>query len=177
MIAKSILIVDDDPVFRRRLAQALAERGFEVQAAAGHDEALAIASTWKPHRAVVDLRMEGPSGLEVLRGLRELAPDVQVVILTGYGSIATTVEAMRGGACGYVAKPADVDDILNAFTSQEEPAKRAPARPLSLARIEWEVISRTLVECDGNVSEAARQLGIHRRTLQRKLAKFAPPED
>ena len=177
MTDKSILIVDDDPVFRRRLAQALTDRGYEVRAASGHDEALAIASNWKPQRAVVDLRMEGPSGLQVLRGLRALAPGVRVVILTGYGSIATTVEAMRGGAHGFVAKPADVDDILNAFTSPEELATVPPSRPLSLARIEWEVISRTLVECDGNVSEAARQLGIHRRTLQRKLAKFAPPED
>jgi two-component system response regulator RegA len=173
---KTVLIVDDDPVFRRRLAQALAERGFEVQSASGHDEAVAIAAEWKPRRAVVDLRMEGLSGLHVLRGLRSLVPGIQVVILTGYGSIATTVEAMRGGAHGYVAKPADVDDILNAFATPKEAAS-PPSRPLSLARIEWEVISRTLVECDGNVSEAARKLGIHRRTLQRKLAKFAPPED
>jgi len=170
-----ILLVDDDERFRTRLARSLTNRGHDVRTSDGMETALQeIGGEWKPDRAVVDLRMDGPSGLEVLDRLAEEIPKIQVVILTGYGSIATTVEAMRLGAHSYVAKPADTDEILAAFGDD----LHAPdaAKPRSLARIEWEVINRTLVDCKGNVSETARRLGLHRRTLQRRLSKF-PPND
>lgn len=170
-----ILLVDDDKVFRERLARTLSTRGHEVRPCAGMDEAMGTVREWRPDRAIVDLRMDGPSGLEVLAWLVREVPGIRAIILTGYGSIATTVEAMRLGAHNYVAKPADVEEILAAF-GEEPAAARGAERPPSLARIEWEIINRTLVECDGNVSETARRLGLHRRTLQRRLSKFPPEE-
>jgi two-component system response regulator RegA len=169
-----MLVVDDDDVFRKRLAQALAARGFDVRHAASPDEALALARSDSPELAIVDLNLAGRSGLELVRDLLALDGTTRVLMLTGYGSIATAVEAMRLGAAGYLPKPADADDILAAF-------ERAALPPLSrtsfdgetpsLARTEWEHIQRVLIDCGGNISAAARRLGLHRRSLQRKLLK------
>jgi two-component system response regulator RegA len=169
-----VLVVDDDERFRTRLVQAFIQRGLSSLGAAGYNEAKTIAETRRVSGAVVDLRMPGQHGLAVLRLLREREPDSAVVVLTGFGSIATAVEAMRLGARDYLIKPCDADRILAALAAEptapeaEEPAFETP----SLARIEREHIERVLRECGGNVSKAARVLGIHRRTLQYKLAKF-----
>jgi two-component system response regulator RegA len=173
---RRILIVDDDATFRTRLGRALSERQFEVHLADGADAALRIARAETLDSAVVDLRMDGPSGLELLKSLKRIQPELRVVILTGYGSIATAVEAMRLGATNYVSKPADVDDILATFEREPGADAMEDLHPPTLARMEWEFINRVLVECGGNVSEAARKLGMHRRTLQRKLAKLPPGE-
>jgi two-component system response regulator RegA len=168
--------VDDDEIFRERLGRALEDRGWAVRLAAGYTEALALAREEPPDRAVVDLAMPGRSGLEVLRDLKALDDTIEVVVLTGYGSIATALEAIRLGATHYLPKPADADDLLAAFErGQRAPLEASrPYRAPSLARAEWEHIQRVLTDCGGNVSEAARRLGIHRRTLQRKLAKHPP---
>lgn len=174
--SSALLIVDDDEVFRERLGRALRERGFEVRTAGDYHEAMRLARDREPDWAVVDLKMPGPSGLELLRDLRALTPRTRIVVLTGYGSIATAIEAMRLGASHYVSKPADADDILAAFARAEQPPlepSRDYAAP-SLARAEWEHINRVLADCGGNISEAARRLGIHRRSLQRKLRKYPP---
>ena len=174
----TILVVDDDELFRTRLAAAFARRGYEARAASGYGEAMRMARADSPEFAVVDLRMDGPSGLELLRELKENDPATQVVMLTGYGSIATAVEAMRLGATNYVPKPADADEILVASERGAAPpleASREYDAP-SLARTEWEHINRVLADCGGNISETARRLDIHRRSLQRKLAKY-PPRD
>lgn len=173
----SILIVDDDEVFRTRLARAFAERGYEVRAAEGFDGALRLASEDSPELAVVDLKMVGRSGLEVVQGLLEVDPSTRAIVLTGYGSIATAIDAVRLGAVNYLQKPADVDDIIAAFARAEAPPLAPPSpdyRAPSLARAEWEHINRVLGDCGGNISEAARRLGIHRRSLQRKLQKYPP---
>jgi len=178
MEATTLLLVDDDQVFRERMARAFRDRGFDVRTAGDVEQAVAVARTESPELAVVDLRMPGRSGLELVRELREIDAATKIVVLTGYGSIATAIDATRLGATYYLPKPADVDDILAAFTRDEgaSPAAaetRAPAAP-SLARAEWEHINRVLADCDGNVSEAARRLGMHRRSLQRKLQKYPP---
>jgi two-component system response regulator RegA len=173
----SILIVDDDEVFRTRLARAFRERGYDVRTAADAAEALARARDDSPEMAVVDLRMPGASGLELVRDLKALDPATRILVLTGYGSIATAIEAVRIGATYYLSKPADVDDILAGFARGEAPPLDPPpsdyAAP-SLARAEWEHISRVLSDCGGSISEAARRLGLHRRSLQRKLQKYPP---
>ena len=172
----SLLVVDDDEVFRERLARAFSDRGYDVRTAADYDEAVAAARDESPELAVVDLRMPGRSGLEVVRDLKELDSSTNVVVLTGYGSIATALDAVRLGATHYLTKPADVDDILLAFSRGDEPPPALPdeIEAPSLARAEWEHINRVLSDCDGNISEAARRLGIHRRSLQRKLQKYPP---
>jgi two-component system, response regulator RegA len=170
-----LLLVDDDDTFRSVLARALARRGFEVRTAADVPDALRLVSESPPSHAVVDLRMPGASGLELVEALRRQSPDARIVVLTGYASIATAVSAMKLGATHYLAKPADADQIVAAFgdgpplLSVEE-----AARPLSVDRLEWEHIQRVLGENDGNISATARALGMHRRTLQRKLGKHAP---
>ena len=175
--APSILIVDDDEVFRSRLARAFRERGYEVRAANGYEDAMTAARDESPEMAIVDLRMTGPSGLELVRDLKALDPSTRILVLTGYGSIATAIEAMRIGATYYLPKPADVDDILAGFARGEAPPLDPPPSdyaPPSLARTEWEHISRVLSDCSGSVSEAARRLGLHRRSLQRKIQKYPP---
>jgi two-component system response regulator RegA len=175
--AATILIVDDDDVLRDRLARAFRDRGLETLTAGGFDEAMALARAESPELAVVDLRMPGRSGLELVRELHALDAATKVVVLTGYGSIATAIEAMRLGATHYLPKPADADDVLAAFTRGRAPSIDAPTIPPeapSLARAEWEHINRVLDDCDGNISEAARRLGLHRRSLQRKLQKYPP---
>lgn len=172
--ALTLLLVDDDDVLRERLGRALRERGFEVTTAPGGEEAIAIARRDAPEYAVVDLRMPGASGIEVLDALRAIDPATRVLMLTGYGSIATAVEATRRGAVGYLPKPADADEIVAALTGRAGPEAGADIETPSLARAEWEHIQRVLSDCEGNVSETARRLGIHRRSLQRKLQKYPP---
>jgi two-component system response regulator RegA len=167
-----LLLVDDDATFREVLATALERRGFAVRVAVDVPSALAAAEGEPPEYAVVDLRMPGPSGLELVRRLKELDAHTRIVVLTGYASIATAVEAIKLGATHYLAKPADADEIVAAFArAQGDAAVPLRARPLSVDRLEWEHIQKVLTECKGNVSETARRLGMHRRTLQRKLGK------
>jgi two-component system response regulator RegA len=173
----SILIVDDDEVFRTRLARAFVERGYDVRTADDFDSALAQAQADSPELAVVDLKMPGRSGLELVQALRDIDPHTKTVVLTGYGSIATAIDAVRLGATYYLSKPADADDIVAAFARGEAPPLAPPDieyKAPSLARAEWEHINRVLSDCGGNISEAARRLGIHRRSLQRKLQKYPP---
>jgi two-component system response regulator RegA len=177
-VARSLLIVEDDDVLRPRLARAFRERGFEVREAPDVDTALDTARSDPPEYALVDLRLGTRSGLEVVRGLAELDPATAIVVLTGYGSIATALEAVRVGATHYLTKPADVDDVLAAFArgaGGPVVSDAAPDSTPTLARVEWEHINRVLSDCGGNVSQAARILGIHRRSLQRKLAKYPTP--
>lgn len=164
------LIVDDDAAFCTALASAFRRRGERALVAHSREEALSEAAAWKPERATVDLRLPEGSGLLIVRELRDLLPEIQIVVLTGYGSIATAVEAMRAGAVHYLTKPAAVDEILRAFSGEWEVEE--PMEPPSLDEVEREHLQRILSECGGNVSEAARRLGLHRRTLQRKLARY-----
>ncbi len=169
----SMLLVDDDEVLRERLAQAIRARGYEVRTAGSAEEALREAAKDSPEMAVLDLRMPGINGLDLLRELRKHDPSTRVLMLTGYGSIATAVQAVREGAVGYLPKPADADEIIAALNGAETAKERGVETP-SLARAEWEHIQRVLSDCGGNISEAARRLGIHRRSLQRKLHKYPP---
>lgn len=165
---RSLLIVDDDAPFRERLVRAMRDRGYEAAGVADHPAAINAAREDSPELALVDLRLPGESGLSVVRDLKALDSSTVVVVLTGYGSIATAVESMKLGAASYLTKPANADQIVAAFDgTQPSDEGEAP----SLARVEWEHIQRILADCDGNVSQAARVLGIHRRSLQRKLAK------
>ena len=168
---RTLLLVDDDERFRERLMQAFRERGFEVRGAADYDAAVGSAAAESPELALVDLRLPGGSGVDLVRELKRLDPTTNVVVLTGYGSIATALESVRAGATTYLTKPVDADQIVAAFDAPATKAA-APHGVPSLARVEWEHIQRVLADCDGNVSQAARLLGIHRRSLQRKLAKY-----
>ena len=173
---RTLLVVDDDDALRTRLVRALGDRGLCVTAAASYDEAVAIAEVESPELALVDMKLPGGSGLDILRRLTELDATTNIVMLTGYGSIATAVESVRLGATTYLTKPVDADQILAAFDGLTVSGSAAmPATP-SLARVEWEHIQRVMADCDGNVSLAARRLKIHRRSLQRKLSKDPGPE-
>ncbi len=168
----SLLLVDDDQAFRQVLASAFAARDFYVRAAKDVAEAVVLAQEDPPEYAVVDLKMPGPSGLELVQRLKALDENTRIVVLTGYASVATAVEAIKLGAVHYLAKPADADEIIAALHKDAGDATiPVKAKPLSAARMEWEHIQRVLAECDGNISETARRLRMHRRTLQRKLAK------
>ncbi|MEL6543963.1 MAG: response regulator [Myxococcota bacterium] len=172
---RSILIVDDDERFRERVARALSNRGLEVRAAPSGEEALRLAKQDSPELALVDLRMPGEWGLNVVRELLQVDPNTKIVVLTAYGSIATALEAIRLGAVNFLQKPASVEELLLAFDRNELPPGEksvAPADVPSLARAEWEHINRMLTECGGSIRKASKLLGLHRRTLQRKLAKF-----
>ena len=174
---RSVLLVDDDETFRERLARALRQRGFAVVGAADAAAALAAAREATPDFAVVDMRMPGASGLDVIDALASMCPETKIVVLTGYGSIASAVEALRRGAHHYLSKPIDADELVSALMLVEgapEEGRPAPDATPSLARAEWEHIQRVLADCDGNVSQAARRLGIARRTLQLKLKKDPP---
>lgn len=172
-----ILVVDDDQIFRTRLIRALQTRGFEVLGATNADEGIELARRFHPPRAIVDMKMPGKGGLELISELAKIDPDIDIVVLTGYGSIATAVEAVRRGAIDYLTKPADTEQILSRFDAAEAPVNNAVVETTpSLARVEWEHIQRILEDCDGNISQAARKLGIHRRSLQRKLGKLPPLE-
>lgn len=168
----TFLLVDDDPVFSQVLARALARKGFDVAIADSCEAAITAARTQRFDRAVVDLKMEGPSGLTAIAELKALQPEIEIVMLTGYSSIATTVEAIKLGALNYLCKPAGVAEILAAFDPQlSADDVGIPSLPPSVDRLEWEHIQRVLKENDDNISATARALGMHRRTLQRKLQK------
>jgi two-component system response regulator RegA len=169
---RRLLIVDDDDTFREVLARAMSRRGYAVRTAGDADSALRAACEVEPSHALVDLRMPGASGLNLIPALRELAPDMRIVVLTGYASIATAVEAIKRGAIQYLAKPVDAAQIDNAFSDAARVRDVEPEPvPLSVKRLEWEHIHKVLAEHAGNVSATARALGMHRRTLQRKLGK------
>jgi two-component system response regulator RegA len=173
----SLLLVDDEVFFRERLGRAFEKREYKVFLAEDYDQAMAIVNKHRPEMAVVDLRMPGKSGLELIKDALVVHPDMRIVVLTGYGSIATATEAVKHGAVSFLPKPADVDDILNAFSKNTKlgiPEAEANFQAPSLARMEWEHINRVLHDCQGNISAAAKKLGLHRRTLQRKLNKFPP---
>jgi len=166
-----LLLVDDDPTFNAVLSKALDRRGFRVRVAHNVAEGLQAAADAPPEYAIVDLKMPGGSGLLLVKKLKEMNPDIRMVVLTGYASIATAVEAIKLGATQYLAKPADADEIVAAFHHQAGGTMPAANNPLSINRLEWEHIQKVLMECRGNISETARRLGMHRRTLQRKLSK------
>ena len=167
-----LLLVDDDETFCQVMSQALEKRGFEVRVAHNVADAGALAELSPPEYAVVDLKMPGPSGLELVQRLKALDVHTRILVLTGYASLATAIEAIKLGAVHYLTKPADADEVVAAFQRQVgDVATPVEARPLSVARLEWEHIQKVLMECQGNISETARRLGMHRRTLQRKLSK------
>ena len=198
--ATRMLVVDDDEIFRNRLMRALNNRGLSTVGAGDAAEAERVAREQKPHWASVDLRMPGRGGLELVRRLHQMDPEMLVVVLTGYGTISTAVEAVRAGAADYLTKPVDTDQILASFERAAEDdvgptdadgtpghgshppldgipqVSPAEAQTPSLARVEWDYIHRVLSDCGGNISQAARKLGIHRRSLQRKLQKLPPLE-
>lgn len=168
----SLLLVDDDVSFCRVMADALTARGMAVRVAHNVPDAMITATEDPPEYAVVDLKMPGPSGLELVKQLRDIDEHTRIVVFTGFASIATAVEAIKLGATHYLAKPADADAVMAALHRDAgDPMTPVEPQPLSVARLEWEHIQRILNECQGNVSETARRLRMHRRTLQRKLAK------
>jgi two-component system response regulator RegA len=176
--ARSLLLVDDDATFVRVLGRALTSRGFEVIAATNLSDARMLARRQQPRYCVLDLKLGEENGLRLIPELHTLVPDMRVLLLTGYASIATAVEAIKRGAHDYLAKPVDADAVVRALLDgdgsvegDDEDLPDAPEAPLALRRLEWEHIQRVLTECDGNISETARRLGMHRRTLQRKLSK------
>lgn len=171
---KTLLIVDDDKPFLTRLSRAMEQRGFSVTTADSVAEGLAAISQSPPAFAVIDLRLQDGSGLDVISQLKERRPDARGVILTGYGNIATAVTAVKLGAFDYLAKPADADEIYNALVALRHDKAELPENPMSADRVRWEHIQRIYELCGRNVSETARRLNMHRRTLQRILAKRAP---
>ena len=170
----TLLIVDDDKAFLQRLARAMEKRGFRVDMAESVAEARARVESDPPAYAVVDMRLEDGNGLDVVELLRSRRPDARVIILTGYGNIATAVTAVKIGAIDYLAKPADADEVFAALTREPGEKPSPPENPMSADRVRWEHIQRVYELCDRNVSETARRLNMHRRTLQRILAKRAP---
>ena len=171
---RSLLIVDDDAPLRDRLARAMEQRGFTVVSAASVAEGLEVLGTAPPAYAVVDLRLEDGNGLEVVEALRAARDDVRIVMLTGYGNIATAVVAIKAGAVDFLAKPVDADQLTAALIETERPLPPPPEDPMSADRVRWEHIQRVFEQCNRNVSETARRLKMHRRTLQRILNKHAP---
>ncbi|MFG6517903.1 ActR/PrrA/RegA family redox response regulator transcription factor [Sulfitobacter sp. 1A13496] len=171
---RSLLLVDDDEPFLRRLAKAMEKRGFEVETAGSVAAGKAIATARPPAFAVVDLRLQDGNGLDVVEVLRDRRADARVVVLTGYGAIATAVAAVKSGATDYLSKPADANDIVNALLATGGDLPEPPENPMSADRVRWEHIQRVYELCDRNVSETARRLNMHRRTLQRILAKRSP---
>ncbi|SDF12988.1 MULTISPECIES: response regulator transcription factor [Rhodanobacteraceae] len=174
---RPLLIVDDDATFARVLGRALTSRGFEVIATDNVDDARALTRRHQPRYCVLDLKLGDENGLRLIPELQSLVPDIRVLLLTGYASIATAVEAIKRGAHDYLAKPVDADAVVRALLDGDsgpmdaDDLVDAPDAPLPLRRLEWEHIQRVLTECEGNISETARRLGMHRRTLQRKLSK------
>ncbi|WP_438959793.1 ActR/PrrA/RegA family redox response regulator transcription factor [Nereida sp.] len=171
---KTLLLVDDDEPFLKRLAKAMEKRGFAVETSDSVAGGKAIATARTPAYAVVDLRLGDGNGLDVVEVLRARRPDSRIVVLTGYGAIATAVAAVKIGATDYLSKPADANDIINALLSGDDELPPPPENPMSADRVRWEHIQRVYELCDRNVSETARRLNMHRRTLQRILAKRSP---
>jgi two-component system response regulator RegA len=173
-VDKSLLLLDDDAPFRQRMARALESRGFAVTAVGSAAEANEIVRNGPPAYAVLDLRLEDGSGLAVVESLHRKRPDCRVIVLTGYGAIATAVAAVKAGAVDYLPKPADVEDVVKALITPPDDKPEPPDNPMSADRVRWEHIQRIYELCGHNVSETARRLNMHRRTLQRILAKRAP---
>ena len=173
---RKLLLVDDDAPLRRSMARALERRDFEVLAAEGVAEARTLAREHRPEFAVLDMRLTEGSGLDLVRTLRELRPEIRIVIVTGYGNIATAVAAIKAGAVDYLAKPVDADDVVNALLKSGQGLPPPRENPMSADRVRWEHIQRVFEQCNRNVSETARRLNMHRRTLQRILNKRAPRE-
>jgi two-component system response regulator RegA len=171
---KSLLVLDDDAPLRTRLGRALEQRGFEVSLAGSVAEAIASIHAHPPAFAVIDLKLDDGSGLKAVETIRDVRPEARVVMLTGYGNIATAVAAVKAGAIDYLAKPADADDVVRALMAQTGESPSPPEKPMSADRVRWEHIQRVYELCSHNVSETARRLSMHRRTLQRILAKRAP---
>jgi two-component system response regulator RegA len=170
---RTLLVLDDDAPLRTRLGRALEQRGFEPVLVGSVQEALAAVRAQAPAFAVLDMRLEDGNGLKVVEAIRDRREDSRIVMLTGYGAIATAVAAVKAGAVDYLQKPADADDVVKALLATGE-APEPPENPMSADRVRWEHIQRVYELCDHNVSETARRLGMHRRTLQRILAKRAP---
>lgn len=173
-VTRSLLIVDDDAPFRTRLARAMEKRGFNVVAVDSIQLGIEVAQESAPAFAVVDLRLGDGNGLDVVSALRDARPDARIVMLTGYGNIATAVTAVKMGAVDYLSKPADADDVVAALLAGGSEKAEPPQNPMSADRVRWEHIQRIYEMCNRNVSETARRLNMHRRTLQRILAKRAP---
>ena len=171
---RTLLLLDDDQALRNRLGRALEGRGFEVRSAGSVAEAQALLKAAAPAFAVLDMRLEDGSGLTVVEAIRARRPDARVIMLTGYGAIATAVAAVKAGAVDYLSKPADADDVVKALLAEAGETPEPPENPMSADRVRWEHIQRVYELCDRNVSETARRLNMHRRTLQRILAKRAP---
>ena len=170
----SLLIVDDNAPFRNRLGRAMESRGFEVVTASSLDEAISTVKVHVPAYAVIDMRLEDGNGLELAEVIHKERPDSHVIMLTGYGNIATAVAAVKAGAVDYLAKPADADDVEKALLAKRNGKPAPPDNPMSADRVRWEHIQRVYELCNRNVSETARRLNMHRRTLQRILAKRSP---
>ena len=170
----TLLLVDDDEIFLNRLARAMEKRGFQVSRAQSIAEARACLADHAPAYAVVDLRLEDGNGLDVVDALREAREDARIVVLTGYGAIATAVAAVKMGAADYLSKPADADEVTRALLTRGDGLPPPPEAPMSADRVRWEHIQRVYEQCERNVSETARRLHMHRRTLQRILAKRSP---
>jgi len=171
---KSLLIVDDDNPFRERLARAMEKKGFKVTQAEGVKKGIESVKIAKPLFAVVDLRLSDGNGLEVVKEIQNLNKDSRIIMLTGYGNISTAVAAIKGGAIDYLAKPADADDVEKALLADPNKKAQPPENPMSADRVKWEHIHRVFELCNRNVSETARRLKMHRRTLQRILSKRSP---
>ena len=171
---KSLLIVDDDNPLRDRLARAMEKKGFQVMQAESVDRGITLARTKPPAFAVVDLRLNDGSGLEVVKEIRKNKSDSRIVMLTGYGNIPTAVAAVKAGAIDYIPKPADADDVESALLASQGSKAIPPENPMSADRVKWEHIHRAVELCNRNVSETARRLKMHRRTLQRILSKRSP---
>ncbi len=174
LIDKSLAIIDDDEPFVRRITKAMTKRGFDVHYALNICDGKKLVSSIPPAFAVVDLKLNDGNGLEVVERIREVRPDSRIVVLTGYGAIATAVAAVKIGATDYLAKPADANDITNALLTNANEKPPPPENPMSADRVRWEHIQRVYELCNRNVSETARRLNMHRRTLQRILAKRSP---
>lgn len=171
---KSLLILDDDDPFRNRLARAMEKKGFLVKEAKSVKEGLQIAENKPTNFALIDLRLEDGSGLEVVKALHKAKNDSRIVMLTGYGNLPTAVAAVKAGAMDYIAKPVDADDVEAALLASPESKAKPPENPMSADRVKWEHIHRVFELCNRNVSETARRLKMHRRTLQRILSKRSP---
>ena len=173
---KKLVIVDDDMPFRERLGRSMEKKGFLVETISSYNDCLKRISDENFDYAVIDMRLEDGSGLELIKKLKELSPNTKSLLLTGYGNIATAVAAIKTGAIDYLPKPAEIDQIYNALTNSDEFLPPPPENPMTADRIRWEHIQRVFILCNRNVSETARRLRMHRRTLQRILNKHAPKE-
>ena len=171
---KSLLIVDDDDPFRDRLSRAMEKKGFQVKDAKSVDNAIQLVKSSPPNFAVVDLRLEGGNGLDVVKQINNVKKDSRIVMLTGYGNLSTAVAAIKAGAIDYMAKPVDADDLESALLAKPDSKAEPPKNPMSADRVKWEHINRVFELCNRNVSETARRLKMHRRTLQRILSKRSP---